>query len=150
MARLHDDRLPMAVLPAHSAFRILRFGFTVAPIVMGADKFFNVLVTWPHYLAPAISQTLPVSPATFMQAVGVVEIIAGLVVAFYPMVGGWLVAAWLWAIIANLLLVPGYYDIAMRDFGLSLGAVALARLAAAFALPAQRGAFGIEERRPAA
>jgi hypothetical protein len=140
----------MAVLPAHSAFRILRFGFTVAPIVMGADKFFNVLVTWPHYLAPAISQTLPVSPATFMQAVGVVEIVAGLVVAFYPIVGGWLVAVWLWAIIANLLLVPGYYDIAMRDFGLSLGAVALARLAAAFALPAQRGAFGTEERRPAA
>mgnify|MGYP001480328581 CR=1 FL=1 len=149
MAGLHDDRLPMAVLPAHSAFRILRFGFTVAPIVMGVDKFFNVLVNWPHYLAPMAAQALPVSPAAFMQAAGVVEIIAGLVVAFYPIIGGWLVAAWLWGIIANLLLVPGYYDIAVRDFGLSLGAVALARLAAAFAVPAQRGAFRAEER-PAA
>lgn len=150
MAGLHDDRLPMAVIPAHHAFRTLRFAFTVAPIVMGLDKFFNVLVTWPHYLAPVISQALPVSPAAFMQAVGAVEIIAGLIVAFYPIIGGWLVAAWLWAIIVNLLLVPGYYDVAMRDFGLSLGAVALARLAAAFAVPAQRGAFRAEERRPAA
>lgn len=150
MARRHDDRLPMAAIPVHSAFRILRFGFSVAPIVMGLDKFFNVLVNWPHYLAPLISQMLPVSPAMFMQAVGVVEILAGLIVAFYPIIGGWLVAVWLWAIIVNLLLVPGYYDIAMRDFGLSLGAVALARLAAAFGVPAQRGAFRTDERRPAA
>ena len=150
MATLHDDRLPVAAIPAHSAFRILRFGFTVAPIIMGLDKFFNVLVNWPHYLAPPISQMLPVSPAMFVQAVGVVEVIAGLVVAFYPIIGGWLVAAWLWAIIVNLLLVPGYYDVALRDFGLSLGAVALARLAAAFAVPARRGAFRTEAQRPAA
>jgi len=149
MAAVHDDRLPIAVIPAHSAFRILRFGFTVAPIVMGLDKFFNVLVTWPHYLAPAVSRVMPASPMMFMQGVGVVEIIAGLIVAFYPVIGGWLVAVWLWAIIGNLLLVPGYYDIAFRDFGLSLGAVALARLAAALTVPEQRGAFRTEERRPA-
>ena len=150
MATVHDDPLPIAVIPAHSAFRILRFGFTVAPIVMGLDKFFNVLVSWPHYLAPIISQVLPGPPAVFMQGVGVVEILTGLVVAFYPIIGGWLVAVWLWAIIGNLLLVPGYYDIALRDFGLSLAAVALARLAAALTVPVQRGAFRTDERRPAA
>lgn len=142
--------LPMAAIPAHSALRILRFGFTVMPVVMGLDKFFNVLVNWPHYLAPPISQALPVSPAAFMQAAGVVEIVAGLTVAFYPVIGGWIVAVWLWAVIGNLLLGAGNYDIAMRDFGLSLGAVALCRLAAAFAVPAQQGAFRTEERRPAA
>lgn len=142
--------MPMAAIPAHSALRILRFGFTVAPIVMGLDKFFNVLANWPHYLAPPISQALPVSPAAFMQGAGVVEILAGLTVAFYPIIGGWIVAVWLWAIIVNLLLGPGYYDIAIRDFGLSLGAVALSRLAAALALPVQQGAFRTEERRPAA
>lgn len=150
MAALHDDRLPMAAIPAHSAFRILHFAFTAAPIVMGLDKFTNVLANWPHYLAPAISQALPVSPAVFMRAAGVVEIAAGVIVAFYPIVGGWLVAGWLWAVIVNLLLGPGYYDVAIRDFGLSLGAVALARLAAAFAVPEQQGAFQVEERRPAA
>ena len=150
MAVFHDDRIPMAVIPARNAFRTLRFAFTVAPIVMGLDKFFNLLVTWPHYLAPIVSQALPVSPATFMQAAGAVEIIAGLIVGFYPIIGGWVVAAWLWAIIINLLLVPGYYDVAVRDFGLSLGAVSLARLAAAFALPAARGAFRDGERHRAA
>jgi hypothetical protein len=150
MAGLHDDRLPMAILPAHSAFRILRVAFTVVPVVMGLDKFVNVLATWSHYLAPVISQSLPVSPAAFMRAAGAVEIAAGLTVAFYPIIGGWLVAGWLWVIIGNLLLGPGYYDIAIRDFGLSLGAVALARLGAAFALPAQHGAFRTEERWPAA
>ncbi|HEV2283238.1 MAG TPA: hypothetical protein VGX75_12700 [bacterium] len=150
MAGLHDDRLPMAIIPAHSAFRILRFAYAVVPVVMGLDKFVNALAAWPHYLAPVISESLPVSPAAFMRAAGVVEIAAGLIVAFYPIIGGWLVAAWLWATIADLLLGPGYYDIAMRDFGLSLGAAALARLAAAFALPAQHGAFRTDERRPAA
>lgn len=147
---VYDERMPVAPIPAHQAFRTLRFAFTVAPIVMGLDKFFNLLVNWPHYLATPISQILPVSPAMFMQAVGVVEIIAGLIVAFYPIVGGWVMATWLWAIILNLVLLPGHYDVAVRDFGLSLGAVALARLAAAFAVPAQRGAFRREEHRPAA
>jgi hypothetical protein len=140
-----DDH-PAKLAPARQAFRTLRFAFTVAPIVMGVDKFLNVLVNWPHYLAPWIAQLLPVSPSVFMPAVGVVEILAGLIVAFWPIVGGWIVAVWLWAIIVNLLTVPGYYDIAVRDFGLSLGAVSLARLAAAFAVPARRGAVPAEDR----
>jgi hypothetical protein len=142
--------VPMAVIPAHSALRVLQVGFTIVPIVMGLDKFFGVLARWPHYLAPPISHALPVSPAAFMQGVGAVEILAGLTVAFYPIIGGWLVAVWLWAVVGNLLMGLGNYDIAIRDFGLSLGAVALARLAAALAVPAHRGAFGVDERRPAA
>jgi hypothetical protein len=142
--------VPVAVIPAHSALRLLQAGLAMALVVVGLDKFFNVLANWPHYLAPPISQSLPVSPATFMQAAGVVEVLAGLTVALYPVIGGWIVAGWLWAIIGNLLLSGGYYDIAMRDFGLSLGAVALSRLAAAFAVPARQGAFRTEEHRPAA
>ena len=114
---------------AHQAFQILYFGFIVAPIVAGLDKFFHLLVNWDQYLAPAIAGLLPVSPHTLMLAVGVVEIAAGIIVAVKPSIGGFIVAAWLWGIIVNLLLVPGYFDIALRDFGLSLGALALARLA---------------------
>lgn len=147
---IYDERAPMAIMPARRAYQTLRFAFTIAPIVMGLDKFFNILVPWTHYLSPTISQVLPVSPTVFMQAVGVVEIIAGLIVAFYPLVGAWVVAAWLWAIIVNLLLVPGYYDIAIRDFGLSLGAVALARLSAAFRVGTRSRVFSSEEHRSAA
>ncbi len=107
---------------------ILRFGFTVAPILFGLDKFFNLMVDWTKYLAPRITGLLPMSASTFMRGVGVVEIVAGLIVATRPYFGGYLVAVWLWAIIANLLMVPGYYDIALRDFGLSLAAIALARM----------------------
>ncbi|HEV2358534.1 MAG TPA: hypothetical protein VGZ23_13140 [bacterium] len=149
MARTLDDRIPMAPLPAHQAFRTLRFAFAVAPIAMGADKFFNLLAPWSHYLAPAIAQMLPVSPDAFMRVAGAGEIIAGLIVAVDPVVGGWLVAAWLWAIIINLLFARGYYDVAIRDFGLSLAAVALARLGAAFAVHVEHGAFR-EGSRPAA
>ena len=113
---------------ANQAFRILQVAFVIAPIVAGADKFFHFLVNWDQYLAPTIAGMLPVAPHTFMQAVGVIEIVAGLIVAFAPYYGGYLVTLWLWGIIANLLMIPGYYDIALRDFGLSLGAVALARL----------------------
>ena len=113
---------------AHQAFQILYFGFIVAPIVAGLDKFFQLLVNWDQYLAPAIAGLLPMSPHTFMLAVGVIEVVAGIIVAVKPSIGGWIVAAWLWGIIINLLLVPGYFDIALRDFGLSLGALALARL----------------------
>ena len=149
MARRLDDRIPMATLPAHQAFRTLRVALAVVPIAMGVDKFFNLLGPWSRYLAPAIAQVLPVSPGTFMRAAGAIEIIAGLIVAVDPLVGGWLVAAWLWAVTVNLLLARGYYDVAIRDFGLSLGAVALARLAAAFAVHVERGAFR-EDSRPAA
>jgi hypothetical protein len=113
---------------AHQAFRILQIAFVIAPIVAGADKFFHFLVNWDQYLAPSIAALLPVAPHTFMQAVGVIEIVAGLIVAAAPYYGGYLVTLWLWGIIANLLMIPGHYDVALRDFGLSLGAVALARL----------------------
>ncbi|MFI7020249.1 hypothetical protein [Streptomyces sp. NPDC050164] len=115
--------------PGYQAFVILRAGFTVAPILFGLDKFANLLVDWPTYLAPWIDDVVPGSAQAAMYAVGVVEIVAGLAVALAPRFGGWLVAGWLAGIIVNLLTIPGYYDIALRDFGLLLGAVALARLA---------------------
>ncbi|MFF5018265.1 hypothetical protein [Streptomyces sp. NPDC001165] len=115
--------------PGYQAFVILRTGFTVAPILFGLDKFANLLVDWPTYLAPWINDVVPGSAQAAMYAVGVIEIVAGLVVALAPRFGGWLVAGWLAGIIVNLLTIPGYYDIALRDFGLLLGAVALARLA---------------------
>ena len=111
---------------AYQAFHILRAGFTIAPIIAGADKFTHLLVDWDKYVAPAVGRV--VSPHTLMLAVGVVEIIAGLLVWVRPRIGAYVVMAWLWAIIVNLLMIPGYYDIALRDFGLSLGALALARL----------------------
>ncbi|MFE4580003.1 hypothetical protein [Streptomyces chartreusis] len=115
--------------PGYQAFWILRVGFTVAPVLFGLDKFANLLVDWPGYLAPWVNDVVPGSAQDAMYAVGVIEIIAGLVVAVAPRFGGWLVAGWLAGIIVNLLTIPDYYDIALRDFGLLLGAVALARLA---------------------
>ena len=119
---LHD----LAASPGLQAFWILRIAFTVAPIVAGVDKFFNVLVAWDQYLAPWVANLFGDG---FMYFVGVVEIIAGIGVAIWPRVFAWIVAAWLFGIIVNLLSVPGYYDIALRDLGLMLGAIALARLA---------------------
>ncbi len=113
----------------HQAYQTLHIGFTVLPILAGLDKFFHVLTDWNQYLAPFIPQTLGISATTFMMIVGVIEIVAGLLVWFKPHFGGYLVMAWLWAIIINLLLIPGYFDVALRDFGLSLGALSLARLA---------------------
>ncbi|MCX5329642.1 hypothetical protein [Streptomyces sp. NBC_00140] len=115
--------------PGYQAFLILRIGFTVAPILFGLDKFANLLVDWPGYLAPWIDDIVPGSDQAAMCAVGVIEIVAGIAVAVAPRFGGWLVAAWLGGIIVNLLSIPDYYDIALRDFGLLLAAVALARLA---------------------
>lgn len=115
--------------PGYQAFWILRVGFTVAPVLFGLDKFANLLVDWPGYLAPWINDVVPGSAQDAMYAVGVIEIVAGLVVAVAPRFGGWLVAGWLAGIIVNLLTIPDHYDIALRDFGLLLGAVALARLA---------------------
>jgi uncharacterized membrane protein YphA (DoxX/SURF4 family) len=114
--------------PAYQAFTLLRIGFTVAPILFGLDKFANVMVNWSQYLAPWINDIIPGSADQFMYAVGVVEIIAGLVVAIRPRYGAYLVAAWLGGIIFNLLTYSGYYDVALRDFGLMLGALTLARL----------------------
>ena len=124
----------MAAVPdrARQAFRILHVGFVVAPILAGLDKFFEVLVDWDRYLAPVATDVLPVSGHSFMLAVGVIEIAAGVLVAFRPRIGGYIVAVWLWAIILNLLVAGDYFDIALRDFGLSLAALALARLAEAY------------------
>jgi hypothetical protein len=119
--------------PAAQAFMLLRIAFTVAPILFGLDKFANVLTDdWTRYLAPAFNDVIPGNAADAMHIVGVVEIVAGLVVAVSPRFGGLLVAAWLGGIIVNLLIVGGYGDIALRDFGLLLGALTLARLASAF------------------
>jgi hypothetical protein len=116
--------------PAAQAFLLLRIGLTVFPIVMGLDKFANVLTDdWTRYLAPQFNDILPGSAATGMHLVGIVEIAAGLVVAVIPRFGGILVAGWLAGIILDLLLVGGYGDVAFRDFGLMLGALTLARLA---------------------
>ena len=118
--------------PAYQAYQILHLAFVVAPILAGADKFFHVLVNWDQYLSPAIARMLPVSGHTFMLGVGVIEIVAGLLVAFMPAIGGLVVGAWLCGIILNLLTIPAYFDVALRDLGLALGAFALARLAAEF------------------
>ncbi|WP_445189188.1 hypothetical protein ACTXG6_19245 [Pseudonocardia sp. Cha107L01] len=117
---------------AHQAFLLLRTVFTVAPILFGLDKFFELLTDWDHYLAPQINDLIPGTAHQTMLAVGVVEILAGLLVAVLPRIGGYVVAAWLAGIIVNLLLIGGHYDIALRDFGLLVGALALARLATAF------------------
>ncbi len=117
------------------AYALLRTGFAVAPILFGLDKFFDVLVEWPKYLAPWVNDVAPGSAQDFMYFVGGVEILAGLVVALKPRYGAYLVAGWLGGIIVNLLSHSGYYDIALRDFGLMLGALALARLAAAYDPP---------------
>ena len=118
--------------PAYQGFTLLRVGFTVAPILFGLDKFLNWLVHWPIYLAPEINDIVPGNAHQAMLAVGVIEIVAGLAVAVRPKFGGYLVALWLAGIIGNLLLQADYYDIALRDFGLLLGALTLARLATAF------------------
>ena len=119
--------------PAYQAFLVLRTVFTVAPILFGLDKFANLLVSWPGYLAPWIDRIVPGTAQQAMYAVGVIEVVAGIVVAVAPRFGAWLVAAWLAGIIVNLLTYPGFYDIALRDFGLFVAAVALGRLASRYA-----------------
>jgi hypothetical protein len=119
--------------PAAQAFILLRIAFTVAPILFGLDKFANILTDdWTRYLATEFNDLIPGNAGDAMHIVGVVEIAAGLAVAAVPRFGGVLVAAWLGGIILNLLLVGGYGDIALRDFGLLLGALTLSRLASAF------------------
>jgi hypothetical protein len=129
------ERSPNPEDPAYQAFWLLRIGFVVAPILFGLDKFVDWLVDWERYLAPEIDDLIPGNAHQAMLVVGVVEIAAGLMVAVRPHFGAYLVAAWLAGIIVNLLLVGDYYDVALRDFGLLLGALSLARLAAAFPAP---------------
>jgi hypothetical protein len=119
--------------PAYQAFLLLRTVFTVAPIVFGLDKFTNLLTDWPGYLAPWINGIVPGSGQDAMYAVGVIEIVAGIAVALVPRYGGLLVAAWLAGIIVNLLTIPDFYDVALRDFGLLIAALALSRLAIKYA-----------------
>jgi len=128
---MSEDRVRAA---AQQAYVLLRIGFTVAPVLFGLDKFFNWTVHWPDYLAGWINHIAPGSAQDFMYFVGAVEIVAGLTVAIAPVIGAPLVAAWLGGIVINLLTKnpPEYYDIALRDFGLLLGALTLTRLAWAF------------------
>jgi len=114
--------------PGYQAYQILHVGFTVAPILAGLDKFFNLLVNWEQYLPPFVNNLVGGHGHSLMLAVGVIEISAGLGVAFKPKVFAYVVSAWLLLIIVNLLMIPGYFDVALRDFGLSLAALALARL----------------------
>jgi uncharacterized membrane protein YphA (DoxX/SURF4 family) len=123
----------------YQAFTLLRIAFTVAPIAFGLDKFFNVMVDWPIYLAPWINDIAPGSGQDFMYLVGAIEILAGVTVALKPRYGAYIVAGWLAGIVINLLTHSGYYDIALRDFGLMLAALTLARLAPAYDPPLQLG-----------
>jgi uncharacterized membrane protein YphA (DoxX/SURF4 family) len=136
---LHDAPAPPQSYAAvkerdagYDAFLMLRLAFAVAPIAFGLDKFFNVLVDWPIYVAPWVNDVMPGSAQDFMYVVGGVEIVAGVLVALKPRYGAPVVAAWLAGIIVNLLTVPGFYDVALRDFGLMLGALTLARLALSY------------------
>jgi hypothetical protein len=117
---------------ARQAFLILRTAFTVAPILFGLDKFANVMTHWPKYLAPQFNDLIPGSAHQAMLMVGVVEVVAGLLVAWRPRTGAYVVALWLAGIIVNLLVLGGYGDVALRDFGLLLAALALGRLAPAY------------------
>ncbi len=114
------------------AYQLLHWGFVAAPVIAGLDKFAHLLVDWDKYLAPPIARILGGGAHAFMLVVGVVEVVAGLVVAVRPRIGAYVVAAWLAAIIVDLLLTGQYFDIALRDFGLFLAALALGRLASVF------------------
>lgn len=119
--------------PGFQAFFLLRSVFTIAPIVFGLDKFTNILTEWTIYLAPWIDDIVPLNADQAMRVVGVIEIGAGLLVAFAPRIGSYVVALWLAGIIVNLLILHDFYDVALRDFGLLVGALALGRLAAVYA-----------------
>jgi uncharacterized membrane protein YphA (DoxX/SURF4 family) len=125
--------------PRYQAFALMRLAFTLAPIAFGLDKFFNVMVDWPIYLAPWINDIAPGTGQELMYFVGAVEIVAGLLVALKPRYGAYIVAGWLAGIVINLLSHSGFYDIALRDFGLMLAALTLARLASVYDPPLQRG-----------
>ena len=125
--------------PSYQAYQILHWGFVAAPVIAGADKFLSLLANWDLYLAPSIARLLPMSAHVFMLIVGVIEIVAGLIVALKPRIGAYVVAAWLAGIIVNLFILGGFYDIALRDFGLCLAALALGRLSLLYDRPVVRG-----------
>jgi hypothetical protein len=115
----------------NQAFRALQIGFVAAPILAGLDKFVGLMTDWTQYLWPPLAQLSGLSPGAFMRVVGVVEVVAGILVAVRPRLGGYIVAGWLGGIMTNLILAGGFWDIALRDLGLAVGAFALARLATA-------------------
>ena len=117
---------------AYQAYQILRLGFTVAPIIAGLDKFLHLLVDWDKYLPATVNNMLGGHGHEFMLVVGVIEVVAGIGVFLKPRIFAYVVSAWLLLIIVNLLMIPGYFDIALRDLGLSLGALALGRLSATY------------------
>jgi uncharacterized membrane protein YphA (DoxX/SURF4 family) len=117
----------------YQAFSILRFGFTVAPIIAGLDKFLHILTDWDKYLPAVVNNALGGHGHEFMMVVGVIEIVAGIGVALKPRIFAYVVSLWLILIIINLLMIPGYFDVALRDLGLALGALALGRLSEKFA-----------------
>jgi len=117
---------------ARQAYQLLHFGFVVAPILAGADKFLHLLVNWDQYVPGVVQRLSPISVHQLMFGVGIIEIIAGIGVAWKPRIFAYVVAAWLLVIIANLLMIPGYFDVALRDFGLFLAALALGRLSQQF------------------
>jgi len=127
-ANLSAEREAAVTNHSRQAYQILHLAFTVAPVVAGLDKFFNLLVNWEQYLPPFINNLTGGHGHELMLAVGVIEIVAGLGVWFKPKIFAYVVSAWLLLIVINLLMIPGYFDVALRDFGLSLGALALARL----------------------
>jgi hypothetical protein len=115
--------------PARQGYELLHAGFTAAPLLFGLDKFVHWMTDWDKYLSPTFARISPLSVHSTMLAVGVIEIAAGLLVALKPKLGGLVVAAWLFGIIVNLALLGHAWDVALRDFGLLLGALALSRLA---------------------
>jgi hypothetical protein len=131
-AGIHGSHETHAHNPAYQAYQILHWGFVAAPVIAGADKFMNLLTHWDQYLAPAFARLSPMELHKTMEVVGFVEIVAGLIVALRPRVGAYVVAAWLAGIILDLLLLGSFFDVALRDFGLMLGALALARLSAVY------------------
>lgn len=120
--------------PSQQAYQILRLGFTVAPIAAGVDKFFNLLVNWDQYVPAVVNNMAGGNAHALMLVVGVVEIVAGIGVFLKPKIFAYVVAAWLGLIIVNLLMIPGFYDVALRDFGLLLAALALGRLSQEYSL----------------
>jgi hypothetical protein len=118
--------------PSHQAYQLLHVAYTVVPLVAGVDKFFHFLANWDVYLSPIVPRALGITAHGFMLGVGVIEVLVGLVVAAVPRAGGIVLGIWLCAVIANLLTVPAFFDIALRDGGLALGAFALARLGVDF------------------
>ena len=116
------------ISPSYQAYQILHVALTVTPIMAGLDKFVHFLTDWDMYLSPIVPRLFGIGAHTFMMGVGIVEVLAGLLVAAAPRLGAWVVAAWLCGIIVNLLTIPAFFDVALRDFGLALAAIALARL----------------------